>query len=54
VLLSSPLHASSNFTVSVQLENKMGFKQKSLSVSKALVKQIINIPSISKIKIYFD
>jgi hypothetical protein len=28
VLLSTPLHASSNFTVSVQLANKRGFKQK--------------------------
>jgi hypothetical protein len=28
VLLSTPLHASSNFTVSVQLANKRGFKNK--------------------------
>jgi hypothetical protein len=27
VLLSTPLHASSNFTVSVQLANKRGFKK---------------------------
>jgi hypothetical protein len=31
VLLSTPLHASSNFTVSVQLANKRGFKQKTFS-----------------------
>jgi hypothetical protein len=30
VLLSTPLHASSNFTVSVQLANKRGFKQKKI------------------------
>jgi hypothetical protein len=28
VLLSTPLHASSNFTVSVQLANKRGLKEK--------------------------
>jgi hypothetical protein len=28
VLLSTPLHVSSNFTVSVQLTNKRGFKKK--------------------------
>jgi hypothetical protein len=28
VLLSTPLHASSNFTVSVQLANKRGFSKK--------------------------
>jgi hypothetical protein len=28
VLLSTPLHASSNFTVSVQLANKRGFTKK--------------------------
>jgi hypothetical protein len=30
VLLSTPLHASSNFTVSVQLANKRGFTKKNV------------------------
>jgi hypothetical protein len=30
VLLSTPLHASSNFTVSVQLANKRGFTKKNI------------------------
>jgi hypothetical protein len=30
VLLSTPLHASSNFTVSVQLANKRGLKKDSV------------------------
>jgi hypothetical protein len=32
VLLSTPLHASSNFTVSVQLANKRGLKQKKILI----------------------
>jgi hypothetical protein len=32
VLLSTPLHASSNFTVSVQLANKRGFKKEIKSI----------------------
>jgi hypothetical protein len=32
VLLSTPLHASSNFTVSVQLANKRGFKKKVIGI----------------------
>jgi hypothetical protein len=34
VLLSTPLHASSNFTVSVQLANKRGFKKDSVRTSQ--------------------
>jgi hypothetical protein len=43
VLLSTPLHASSNFTVSVQLANKRGFtKKKVLVIGLILFAVIIN------------
>jgi hypothetical protein len=34
VLLSTPLHASSNFTVSVQLANKRGLKKDPVRTSQ--------------------
>jgi hypothetical protein len=34
VLLSTPLHASSNFTVSVQLANKRGFTKTKFAVAR--------------------
>jgi hypothetical protein len=42
VLLGTPLHASSNFTVSVQLADKRGFikkkkKKKKMSLKKCIV-----------------
>jgi hypothetical protein len=40
VLLSTPLHASSNFTVSVQLANKRGLKK--LQTKKNLVINVLN------------
>jgi hypothetical protein len=36
VLLSTPLHASSNFTVSVQLANKRGFTKQKKNIKKML------------------
>jgi hypothetical protein len=56
VLLSTPLHASSNFTVSVQLANKRGFKQKiSLSILRVfratiywIEEQIVKITVIDR------
>jgi hypothetical protein len=43
VLLSTPLHASSNFTVSVQLANKRGFKQKKNSTSQNAASSIAQL-----------
>jgi hypothetical protein len=48
VLLSTPLHASSNFTVSVQLANKRGLKKHTYPVPEETkikeTKPIINTP----------
>jgi hypothetical protein len=33
VLLSTPLHATSNFTISVQLANKRGFKENVIAIA---------------------
>jgi hypothetical protein len=41
VLLGTPLHASSNFTVSVQLANKRGFKQKNKKI--VILHHLLNV-----------
>jgi hypothetical protein len=48
VLLSTPLHASSNFTVSVQLANKRGLKQSLLGVLRATFTRIT--PKMEELK----
>jgi hypothetical protein len=46
VLLSTPLHASSNFTVSVQLANKRGLKKSSItSTTDTVTCQFTKLPS---------
>jgi hypothetical protein len=55
VLLSTPLHASSNFTVSVQLANKRGFKQQqkieeksnNFSIFACVFVAVVNYPAVA-------
>jgi hypothetical protein len=51
VLLSTPLHASSNFTVFVQLANKRGFtkKKKNLYSELERVYPALNVIIVSKL-----
>jgi hypothetical protein len=48
VLLNTPLHASNNFTVSVQLANKRGFTKENKSTKKQLLNSNTHEPTRSQ------